>query len=925
MRDHVQVDPAAISPREAEVLAALGKRLSNAQIAHRLNISVRTVESHVSSLLRKLGAADRAGLAELAGPVPLGPAVAPAGRVTGIPGSHTTFVGRSRDRDAVLDRLTQARLVTLLGPGGVGKTRLAAVLAEAAAPGYPSGGTFVDLVPVRPGFFVAALAGVLNVVERPPRSLMDAVTERIGAGRSLIVLDNCEHLVDEVGPVVERLLADCPGTTILTTSRQRLGVTGEHLMLVAPLPLDSDAERLFLDRARVVAPGFAADPSLVTQICARLDGMPLAIELAAARSASLGADGLVAALDDHLRLLTGGRQPDERHRSLRQVIQWSHDLLDAAEQAAFRRLSVFVGGFDLVAGQAIMPEASRGEVADLIGRLVDKSLVDHRGDRGRSRWRMLDTVRAFGERQLTTVDDVGEVRRRYLAWAAATAEALEQTIPSGGGPSFDEVADDLRAALAGTDPAPDATAHRLARSLARLTFGRGFFVEACEHYRAAADRAGDAVEATQDLRHAADAAVIVSEGRAAFELLLDAADRAGRGPAGSGNARAAALAHALIVSVRYPGLGGGMTEEDRSGLLRNAIAAADGDDPTTAATLAAARAWHRVDDPATAVGLARDAVRAARQTGDPALIALSLDALGIAVIQAGHPLEAHHIAEERIEIVSSLSAGDPSGAAEITDAHHVAASAAVAAGDLPAARHAVQRASVDDPIADHPYLSRPKLVRVLALSGQFDEATETAQFLWDSWVRDGQPPMPWMASAIAAAALGHGLRSDGQYEVWRSRAYIVAGTDAPTRWGELGAIMAFVEARIAIHSAGVDRADALVERGFAAFRERWWEGYARAAGAELAVVAGLPDAAGKLAQLAPLATEHRWAAACLARARGRLTGDAAAIIEALAEWDRLGARFERACTLLLLPDREKEGRAELSALGCPHEAQVRHR
>ena len=121
---------------------------------------------------------------------------------------------------------------------------------------------------------------------------------------------------------------------------------------------------------------------------------------------------------------------------------------------------------------------------------------------------MLDTVRAFGERQLTTVDDVGEVRRRYLAWAAATAEALEQTIPSGGGPSFDEVADDLRAALAGTDPAPDATAHRLARSLARLTFGRGFFVEACEHYRAAADRAGDAVEATQDLRHAADAAVI---------------------------------------------------------------------------------------------------------------------------------------------------------------------------------------------------------------------------------------------------------------------------------------------------------------------------------------------------------------------------------------------------------------------------------
>lgn len=283
----------------------------------------------------------------------------------------------------------------------------------------------------------------------------------------------------------------------------------------------------------------------------------------------------------------------------------------------------------------------------------------------------------------------------------------------------------------------------------------------------------------------------------------------------------------------------------------------------------------------------------------------------------GRLLRAHRIADERMRVVSSLAAHDPTGAAEITDAYHVAASAALAAGDLPAARTAVQRARVHDPVGGHPYLSAPRLVRVLALSGRFDEATDAAQALWDDWVRDGEPPMAWMSSALAAAALVHGLRDDGRYELWRSRALTVAGHDAPTRSADLMAIMAFVEARIAIHAGDLDRAGALVERSSAAFPERWWEGYARAAGAELAVVAGFPDAAERLARIDPLAAEHRWAAACLARARGRLTGDPGAIAEALAEWDRLDARFERACTLLLMPDREPEGRAELSALGCP--------
>jgi DNA-binding CsgD family transcriptional regulator len=264
MRDHVVVESAEISPREAEVLAAVGEHRSNAQIANRLHISVRTVESHVSSLLRKLGVADRRALAGLAGR--MAKPSATGGRLTGIPDSRTTFVGRSRDRDVALERLARARLVTLLGPGGVGKTRLAAVVAESAAASYPAGGAFVDLVPVRAGFLVATVAGALGVVERPSRSLEDAVIERLGVGRSLIVLDNCEHLIEEVCPFVERVLSRCPETTVLATSRQRLGLIGEHVAPVRPLPLDSDAERLFLDRALAVAPDFAADPPAVTRI-----------------------------------------------------------------------------------------------------------------------------------------------------------------------------------------------------------------------------------------------------------------------------------------------------------------------------------------------------------------------------------------------------------------------------------------------------------------------------------------------------------------------------------------------------------------------------------------------------------------------------------------------------------------------------------
>jgi predicted ATPase/transcriptional regulator with XRE-family HTH domain len=419
-------------------------------------------------------AQDRADPADL-GPVPAGPAVPggatiaglaiadgdrlAAGLVAGLPAARTSFIGRDREQAAVLTALGGSRVVTLVGPGGVGKTRLAARMAEAAAPRYPSGAVFVDLVPVRAGFVSQAVAALLGVSEGPGRSLDAALHEYLARGPSLLVLDNCEHLLEVAAPFVEKLLANCAGLTVLATSRERLAIPGERTVTVRPLslvaggasgPAGSEAAALFVDRARASDPDFAASDTVVADVCARLDGVPLAIELAAARSASLGVDGLLAGLDDHLRLLAGSRGAHERHRSLRAVIDWSHDMLDGDERAMFRRAGAFSGRFDLDAAVAVSPGMYRGMVADLVGRLTDKSLLIHRRGPEGSRWQMLETIRAYALDQLADSEEEATVRDAHLRWAASVADDLERQAEAGlpWRAGFDVVADDLRAALA---------------------------------------------------------------------------------------------------------------------------------------------------------------------------------------------------------------------------------------------------------------------------------------------------------------------------------------------------------------------------------------------------------------------------------------------------------------------------------------------
>ncbi|MFC7588297.1 ATP-binding protein [Nonomuraea antimicrobica] len=220
-----------MSKREAEVLALLGAHLSNAEIAAHLHLSVRTVENHVSSLLRKCGVADRRELGKLAGQG----SAEPDG-IAALPAPLTTFIGRTAERERLLEALRAARLVTLVGPGGVGKTRLAAEAAGSAQGSFPSGGAFVDLVPVSEAYVAQAVAAALGVTERPDQHLHEAIAERLGDGRALLILDNCEHVIDTVARFAEQTLSRCPGTRILATSRERLGVPGERTLALLPFP-----------------------------------------------------------------------------------------------------------------------------------------------------------------------------------------------------------------------------------------------------------------------------------------------------------------------------------------------------------------------------------------------------------------------------------------------------------------------------------------------------------------------------------------------------------------------------------------------------------------------------------------------------------------------------------------------------------------
>ncbi|WP_335931922.1 BTAD domain-containing putative transcriptional regulator [Streptomyces sp. PTD5-9] len=361
----------------------------------------------------------------------------------------TSFVGRENDIEALRADLARVRLVTLLGPGGAGKTRLSQEAAEAVGDAWPDGVWLAELAPVDdpdavPEAVLTALgaretvlrgagAEELRAVEGNAGDPLVRLTEHCSRRRMLLLLDNCEHLVGAAAALVDHLLARCPDLTVLATSREPLGVPGEFVRPVDPLP-DPVALRLFTDRGAAARPGFRADADEETaaaaaEICHRLDGLPLAIELAAARLRMLTPRQIADRLDDRFRLLTSGaRTVLPRQQTLRAVVDWSWDLLDGDERAALRRLSVFAGGCSLAAAEAVCADGPRDarDVPGVLGSLVDKSLVVAApADDGEMRYRLLETVGEYAAERLDEAAERDAVERRHLVYFRELARTAD--------------------------------------------------------------------------------------------------------------------------------------------------------------------------------------------------------------------------------------------------------------------------------------------------------------------------------------------------------------------------------------------------------------------------------------------------------------------------------------------------------------------
>jgi len=349
-----------------------------------------------------------------------------------LPAQLTSFVGRAGQMTEVRRLLGQHRLVTLTGAGGVGKTRLAVEVAAEAAARFADGARYVDLAPItNPDLVPIAVARAFGLPDQPGRSTMDTLTRFVADRQMLVVLDNCEHMLDASAALVVALLGAAPEVTLLATSREPIGVAGELSWRVPSLSLADDAVELFTDRARHARPEFAVtddNSAVLAEICRRLDGMPLAIELAAARMRALSPAEILDSLHDRFRLLTGGaRTAVRRQQTLRASVDWSHALLTAPERILFRRLAVFVGGFDLDSAQAIAGggDVERYQVLDQLTLLVDKSLVVADDSGGRSRYRLLETVRQYAQEKLGEAGEADAVRARHRDYYTALAAAVD--------------------------------------------------------------------------------------------------------------------------------------------------------------------------------------------------------------------------------------------------------------------------------------------------------------------------------------------------------------------------------------------------------------------------------------------------------------------------------------------------------------------
>jgi predicted ATPase/DNA-binding SARP family transcriptional activator/DNA-binding CsgD family transcriptional regulator len=611
---------------------------------------------------------------------PVRPTVSTLEKTSGVgthnlPASLTSFVGRERELLEVKRTLAMTRLLTLTGPGGSGKTRLALETAADLVGAYQDGVWLVDLAPLsEPGLLVQEVAGVLEVQERPGEPLLNTLVDALRSSQMLLVLDNCEHLVDAVARLVEDLLRSCPDLRVLATSREALGVPGEVNWPVPPLSLPdpgrpatveelegSGSARLFVERALYRPSAFALTPEnagAVAEVCRQLEGIPLAIELAAARVVVLAVEQISERLSDSLGLLTGGgRTLTSRQRTLRGSLDWSFALLDEPERKLFGRLAVFAGGWSLEAARTVCSEdgIGQGEVLDLLSELVDKSLVMVGATAsGATRYRMLEPVHQYAREKLEVGGGAEEARDRHAAFFLDVAEVAEPELT---GPReglwvgrLKEEHDNLRAALSWVlERRETELGQRFGAALWRFWYNRDYLSEGrrwLERILADGDPAPERIMALEGMGWLAQRQGDIERAKAAYREML----KLSRELDDRGNVATA------LNSLGTLAVSTGDNERAKRYLEENLSVLQQLEKENTATEIKRYHAYNLLGilalnedrDPVRATTLWKESLELARVTGDALRIGVSLCSLGYSAVLQGDNERATALCEETL-------------------------------------------------------------------------------------------------------------------------------------------------------------------------------------------------------------------------------------------------------------------------------------
>jgi predicted ATPase/class 3 adenylate cyclase/DNA-binding CsgD family transcriptional regulator len=687
-----------------------------------------------------------------------------------LPVQLTSFVGRDAELTQLRELLGEHRLVTLTGAGGVGKTRLAIQIAAQIAGQFADGVWYVDLAPITaPELVPIAVARALELPDQPGRSTLDTLTRFVASRHMLIVLDNCEHLLDATAALIIDVLAASSSVTLLATSREPIGVAGEVSWRVPSLSLTDEAIELFIDRARHARPDFAVsddNAAAVAEICGRLDGLPLAIELAAARVRALSLAEILDSLHDRFRLLTGGaRTAVHRQQTLRASVDWSHALLTEPERVLFRRLAVFLGGFDLDAAQAVAGggEVERFQVLDQLTLLVDKSLVVADESGRRTRYRLLETVRQYAAEKLGESGGADAVRSRHRDYYTAMGAVLDAP----GGRDYEELIeqaeteiDNLRAAFGWSRENADVElALALASSLQPVWQARGRLQEGLDWF--------DAALPDQAAEETAVAAAV----------------------------RARALADRALLAT-WAGATGGMEQAQQALAIAREI-----DDSAPLMRALTACGYFAAYNAEAAAPYVAEAIGLARELGDPWRLSQILAVQAVAAFAAGHPIAGRAAAEEGRDLADAI--GDRFTSRRCRWALGVAQ---VWQGDLPGAvaQFAVVEAEAEA-AHDEVWRADSLAYRGIALAYQGD--TAAARVAAD-------------AAVEATAELG-GIKTGGAY--WALATVALAAGDAATAqdateaaWPRVSALpLAAASGRVHNAAAALAGADLVAARGWA--------------------------------------------------------------------------------------------------------------